>query len=127
MQASTTCLGVIPGTLISAAQPILCWLVSLLPTESLTGLDLKPELIITGLPNRVLTCSSKAAKRVKLATSLALGVLSKFLRSATSEWVSSSKVKLGLRFIFLILLHIHDFLKSTTSKIEGHNQHTPLT
>ena len=99
IQASTTSRGFIPGTRISAAQPRRCWLVSLEPTESLTFFDRNPLLIITGLPpTAVLTCWRSSASRLRFAVSCSLGVLSHPLRSAASERVSSSRVKLMVRF-----------------------------
>lgn len=96
MIARTTISGVIPGTRMSAAQPNLCWLLSLLPTESFTALLRKAEFTMIGLPSSLaFTNSRNCASRVKLAVSAALGVLS------NCRWlviVSSSSVKWGVRF-----------------------------
>ena len=114
MQAWTTCLGVRPGTRMSAAQPSRCWLVSRDPTASLTALERNAELTKIGLPSRARTCSSSSATRTKLATSVALGVLSRFLRAAISETVNSSRVKLGLKFIVFSTISLLPFPRRVT-------------
>ena len=96
IQASTTPRGVIPGTRISAAQPRRCWLVSLEPTASFTSFYRNPLFTMTGLPpTTILTRWRSSASRLRFAISCSSGVLSQPLRSAASERVSSSRVKLA--------------------------------
>jgi len=95
--ALTTASGVIPGTRKSQASPCLCWLVSLLPTASLTALLRKALLIIIGLPpSVVLTVSRNSASRFKFASSPGFGVLSS---SRWSVCVNSARLKCGVTWM----------------------------
>ena len=99
MIVRTTASGDMPGTLKSAAQPVRCWLVSLLPTLSLTCFDRKAELIMIGLPSSAsLTRSKNSASFCKLAVSYSFGVLSNCLWLVA---VSSASVKCGVTFYSL--------------------------
>ena len=109
------------------AKPRTWSLVGLEPTSLLTSGLRYADVTWIGFPPRIDRISSSNKARVlRFPRTSSGGVLSMPCLAAVSEWMSSSRVKWSLSFIFLGF-HIHDLFKGASTKVKRHNQHTPLT